>query len=114
VEVTGDEGMTLYFVVEDEDGNRISYPLTYSNGKYTAEVPKDDAEKGYDYWISDTENGDQMEDAWSGSLPSLKEGGDDEFPLWIIILILVAVVLLALAILLVVSSRRPHGDLEEE
>jgi len=114
VEVTGDEGMTIFFIVEDEDGNRASYPLTYSSGKYTAEVPKEDAEKGYDYWISDTENGDTLEDAWSGSLPSLKEEQDDDFPLWIIILILVAVILFALVILLVVSSRRTREDLDEE
>jgi hypothetical protein len=113
VEVTGDEGMTLYLVVEDEEGNRESYPLAYSNGKYTAEVPMDDAEEGYDYWISDTEDGEPMEDAWNGSLPSLKEEDEDGFPSWIIILILVAIILFALVILLVVSPKRSGEEFEE-
>jgi len=113
VEVTGDEGMTIFFIVEDEDGNRASYPLTYSSGKYTAEVPKEDAEKGYDYWISDTENGDTLEDAWSGSLPSLKEEQDDDFPLWLVI-IPALLILIAIAIVLIAMSPGSKGDEYEE
>ncbi len=113
MEVSGEEGMTLYLVIEDDEGNRTSYPLNYANGSYTAEIPEGEGKEGYDYWISDAEDGDPMEDAWSGSLPPLKEKMEHEFPVWIIILIIV-LLLLAVIVVLIAMKRGSGGGPYEE
>ncbi|MGA1820267.1 MAG: right-handed parallel beta-helix repeat-containing protein [Thermoplasmatota archaeon] len=112
VEVEGSEGQELWVVVEDEDGNRTSYKMTYQDGKYRAEIPKEDAEEGFAYWISDSEDGDPIDNSLRGNLPSIKEKEEDEFP-WLVIL-LVAIIFALLVVILILVLRSKGGEEEYE
>ncbi|MGA1792553.1 MAG: hypothetical protein ACMUHM_01245 [Thermoplasmatota archaeon] len=108
VEVKGSEGQELWVVVEDENGNRTSYKMTYKDGKYSAEIPKEAAEEGFDYWISDSEDGDPIDNSLRGYLPSIKEKEEDEFP-WLVIL-LVAIIFALVVIILILVLRGKGGE----
>jgi len=113
VEVEGSEGQDLWVVVEDGSGNRESYKMTYQDGKYTAEIPKDEAEEGFDYWISDSEDGDPIDNSLRGYLPSLEKEDKDEFPWLIIILVILIFAVLAAVLVLVLRGRGDEEDYEE-
>ena len=119
VEVEGDDGFELWVVVEDEDGDLKSYKMTYKDGKYTAEIPKDDAEKGFEYHISDTEDGDPLTGDYSGSLPALKEEEEEEdieaswwVPFALCCMVVIVVVILLIFIMIFMAARR-KGRVEE-
>jgi len=118
VEVDAEDGLTLYLVVEDDDGNRTSYQMTYDveNG-YSAEIPEEAGLEGYSYWISEEEDGEAISNDYDGVLPALKEKDDGGFPWWIILLI-VGIIILAAIILYFVFARGGGyggevGDIEE-
>jgi len=116
VEVKGDQGLTLYLVIEDAEGNTTSFPLIYEDGKYKAEVPKDAADKDLKFWIAEEEGGEPIGTGYSDTLPSLKKESS-AFPWWIILLILV-IIAIAGAVLYLVFTRSGGyggevGDVEE-
>jgi hypothetical protein len=117
IEVKAEEGLTIYLVMEDEEGNLTSYPMTYDDGKYTAEVQDEVGMEGYSWWISEEEDGAPIAGDYSDVLPALKEK-DNAFPWWIILLVIV-VIILAGAILYFVFIREGGyggevGDIDEE
>ena len=117
VEVEGDQGLTLYLVIEDAEGNTSSFPLIYEDGKYRAEVPEDAAEKDLEFWIAEEEGGEAIGGAYSGVLPALKKESG-AFPWWVVLLILIFMAL-AGAVLYVVFTRSGGyggevGDIDEE
>ncbi len=111
-EVTGDEGQTLYVVIEDADGELTSYPMTYADGKYSVKIDAEDAEAGLSYYLSDEENGGSLGAGTAGTLTDLAEADedDDPFPLWI--LLLVAIIVIILIILIAVAMSRGKGEEE--
>ncbi|MCK5773403.1 MAG: hypothetical protein KAH57_06405, partial [Thermoplasmata archaeon] len=108
-EVTGDEGQTLFVVIEDEDGELTSYPMTYADGEYSVVVDAEDAESGLSYHLSDVEDGGSLGAGTSGTLTDLAvaDVDDDPFPLWI--LLLVAIIVIILIILIAVAMSRGKG-----
>jgi hypothetical protein len=113
IEVEGDEGQTLYFVVEDSEGGKTSFPLTYSNGKYRADIPAAEAGEGNDFWISTTEDGEPLVTAPQGTLPELKEKEDDPFPVWIIFLILAVLIIMIVVVIILVTRGKGEEEHEE-
>ena len=113
VEAEGTEGQDLWVVVEDDDGTRKSYKMTYSEGRYSADIPKEDAEEGFDYWISDAEDGDPVDNSLRGTLPSVKEEEEDEFPWLVVLLIIIILVLLIIVVLLYARGKGAGEEYEE-
>lgn len=118
VEVIAEEGLTLFLVVEDEDGNRTSYQMTYNEeGEYIAEIPEEAGMEGYPFWISEEENGDPISNDYDDILPALKEKGDG-FPWWIILLIIIVIILAGVILYLVFARGGGYGgevgEVEEE
>ncbi len=115
-EVTGDEGQTLYVVVEDADGNLTSYQMTYADGKYSVKIDADDAEAGLSYHLSDEENGASLGAGTAGALTDLADADDDEddFPLWIFLLLAVVVILVIIMIVVVASRGKGEDEYDEE
>ncbi|MGA1792554.1 MAG: Ig-like domain-containing protein [Thermoplasmatota archaeon] len=116
VEIKGDQGLTLYLVIEDAVGNTSSFPLIYEDGKYKAEVPEDAAEKDWKFWIAEEEGGDPIAIGYSDTLPSLKKESS-AFPWWIILLILVLIAIAGAVLYLVFTRSGGYGgevgDIEE-
>jgi hypothetical protein len=112
IEVEGEEGQTLYFVVEDSEGGRNSFILSYSDDKYITEIMADEANEGDEFWISRSENGEPIVDAPQGSLTGLKEEESDPFPIWIIILIIAILLIIIIAVIIAVT--RGMGEYYEE
>ncbi|MCK5774437.1 MAG: hypothetical protein KAH57_11665, partial [Thermoplasmata archaeon] len=46
VTAQGDEGQEVFLVVEDEEGNKESFPMTWDGERYTAIIEEDDAKEG--------------------------------------------------------------------
>ena len=110
VEAEGTEGQDLWIVLGDEDGNVASYKMSYSDGKYTAEIPIDDAKEGQPFWISYEEDGAPIDlEIYDLALPALKQVDEDGFPIWIVILIIVIVILVIAILVLMVTGKR-KGD----
>ncbi|MGA1820266.1 MAG: tandem-95 repeat protein [Thermoplasmatota archaeon] len=116
VEIKGDQGLTLYLVIEDAEGNTSSFPLVYEDGRYKVEVPKDAAEKDLKFWIAEEEGGEPIATGYSDTLPSLKKESG-AFPWWIILLILVIIAIAGAALYLVFTRSGGYGgevgDIEE-
>ncbi|MBN1389765.1 MAG: tandem-95 repeat protein [Candidatus Thermoplasmatota archaeon] len=103
VEIKGDEGLTLYLVIEDAGGNTTSFPLLYEDGKYRVEVPKDAAEKDLEFWISQEQDGEKIGPGYSDVLPALRKESRS-FPWWILLIIL-GIILIAGVVLYLVFTR---------
>ncbi|MCK5773708.1 MAG: hypothetical protein KAH57_07950, partial [Thermoplasmata archaeon] len=114
-EVTGDEGQTLFVVIEDEDGNLISYPMTYTDDKYSVVVGEEDAGVGLSYHLSDEEDGGSLGSDQTGSLTDLASETDDEddLPLWIFLMLAVIVILVIIILAVVMSGGKGKDDIEE-
>ncbi|MEA3558841.1 MAG: hypothetical protein U9R75_06255, partial [Candidatus Thermoplasmatota archaeon] len=112
VEADGSEDQELWIVVEDEKGDMTSYKMTYSDGKYTADIPKGDAEEGLSFWISDEEDGEPVGDV--RALPALNVVDDDPFPMWIIILIMVMIILAIVIVGLLITGKKKDDYYDEE
>jgi hypothetical protein len=117
VTIEGSAGQDLWVVMEDKNGERSSYPMTYEDGKYTATIPKVGANKGDDFWISGSYNGDPIGGSQTGVIPSLKDADDDDDPFCLccgalIVFVLILIVLLVV-ILLVTRSRGSKKEDEE-
>ncbi|MFO8051504.1 MAG: right-handed parallel beta-helix repeat-containing protein [Thermoplasmatota archaeon] len=114
VEIEGSEGQDLWVIVEDEEGNRTSYKMDYEDGRYTGDIPLEEAGEGLNYWISGEEGGEPLGDDYQGTLPSpRKEEEDDDFPVWIIILIVVIVLLLIIILVLMATGKKEEYYHEE-
>ncbi len=114
-EVTGDEGQTLFVVIEDEDGELTSYPMTYADGKYSVVVDAEDAEAGLSYHLSDVEDGESIGADNVGTLTDLAEADeDDPFPLWILLLIAVVVIIAIILIAVAMSRGKGADEYDEE
>ncbi|MGA1792552.1 MAG: hypothetical protein ACMUHM_01240 [Thermoplasmatota archaeon] len=111
VEIEGSEGQALWVVIEDSEGGRASFPMTYESGKYSAEISADEAGEGNDIWISVSEDGEPLQGASKEKLPSLKEE-DDGSPLWLFPL-LIGVVSLVILLIIFILSRRKGTTYEE-
>ncbi|MBN1539153.1 MAG: tandem-95 repeat protein [Candidatus Thermoplasmatota archaeon] len=108
IEIEGDEGLTLYLVIEDAGGNKTSFPLLYEDGKYRVEVPKDAAEKDLEFRIAEEEDGDAIGEGYSGVLPALKKESG-AFPWWILIIILVIILIAGVVLYLVFTRSGGYG-----
>ncbi len=117
-EVTGDEGQTLFVVIEDENGDLTSYPMTYADGRYSVKIEKDDADPGFSYYLSNEKDGGSLGNDMEGTLNDLAELGeendDDKFPLWALLLLLVIAILLMIIIVMAVSRKRGKEEYDEE
>ncbi|MBN1389766.1 MAG: right-handed parallel beta-helix repeat-containing protein [Candidatus Thermoplasmatota archaeon] len=116
-EVEGSVGQDLWVVVEDEDGEKTSYKMTYQDGKYSAEVPKEDAEEGFDYWVSTSENGESVDPSMEGVLPALEEEDKEKGSQTCLIcsgIVIVLVILVLLVIILLAVRRKGHPEESEE
>ena len=117
VEVEGEEGAELWVVIEDSDGNTESYQMTYEDGKYTAEVPKGEAEKGDAIWISWTEGGDPVNEDYEEELPSVEGEKENNYLCCFILVGVTLIILILLFVLMVVigaAARGRKGKKEEE
>ncbi|MCK5772329.1 MAG: hypothetical protein KAH57_00935 [Thermoplasmata archaeon] len=113
-EVEGDEGQTLFVVIEDEDGNQTSYPMTYADGKYSVKVEEDEAEAGLIYHLSNEEDGGSLGPDQAGSLTDLESDSEEDGSfLWIIILLIIVILFLILAIALVMMKSKGKDEFEE-
>jgi hypothetical protein len=111
--VEAEEGYTVYLVVEDDQGNRSSYLMNYSDGRYSAEIQRDEGGSGFAVWVSFEEDGEPISENLTSTLPALKEELDDEFPVWFVV---IPALLILLAIMIVViamvrgSKREDHEE----
>lgn len=115
VTASGEEGQTVYVCVEDEEGNRTYYRMTYSDGNYEAFIPAEDAAENFNYFITDSEGGESLVEG--GALPTISgtdDGKDDvdEFPWWIVVIVLA--LLIVGVVLLLFIGRGAGGDVDLE
>jgi hypothetical protein len=118
VEVSGSEGQDLWVVVEDDEGNKRSYKMTYDDGKYTAEIPKDEAEEGFEFWISRSEDGGPIDGSMAGDLPSIKEKKDNNDLCFVCCGATMALLILAFIVLIIIGiasvAKKKGKDIGEE
>ena len=113
-EVDGDEGLTLYVVIEDEDGNLTSYPMTYADGKYSVKIEEDEAEAGLSYHLSDEENGESLGTNGAGTLTDLaSDTKEDGSFMCLIVILIIMILILIVAIALVMMKGKRKDEFEE-
>ena len=125
IEAVGIAGIEVYFIIEDEDGDRTPYKMNEDEqypGNYSLEIDHDEFEEGeiYTYFFTNSTDGESLEPEMSGS--EVQPGDDVEeeevFSIWSLvcggICISLLVILVIVALVVVVSRRSSPGEEIEE
>ena len=88
--------------------------MTYSDGKYTVEVPMGDAGEGFSVWVSFEENGEPISESLTSELPPLKKEENEEegLPYWILGLILLLLIIMGIIAFMFLKGKDSKGTEE--
>lgn len=104
ITVYGDQGQTIYLVVEDDEGEKRSYLLEYEDGIYSVLISGDDVDEGDNIYLTDSEDGDEILPEFTRTLPELNEEKERNYWTYVMIAIL-AIIILAFMVFLVTRSK---------
>lgn len=123
IEAVGIAGIEVYFIIQDEDGDRTSYKMDEDEqypGNFSLEIDHDLFDEGeiYTFFFTNSTDGEWLEPEMSGSEVQPGEEEKEVASIWalllgsILLLILVLVVIIAAVVL--ISRRSSEGQEFEE